>query len=80
MASQTLSCPAPAPPVAPGPEPRLCDGCGQPLRTRRKGEARHHGAACRQLAYRKRRRAEVLGVLARIEAEVARLKADVERW
>jgi hypothetical protein len=46
----------------------------------KKGDARHHGAACRQLAYRKRRRADVLGVLGRIEAKVARLKADVERW
>jgi hypothetical protein len=79
MASQTPSHPAPAPPVAPAAEARLCEGCGLPLVGQKPG-ARHHSAVCRQAAYRKRRRAEVLGVLARIEAEVARLKADVERW
>lgn len=78
-ASQTLSDPLAATPAAPAPSTRLCGGCGAPLAAGQKGDARHHGARCRQLAYRARRRAEVLGALDRIGAEVARLRAEVER-
>ena len=77
MATQTFEHPRAEPTPLPTGSTHRCGGCGLLLEAGQKWDARHHGSRCRQLAYRARRRAEMLRALARIGAE-ARLRAEVE--
>ncbi len=69
-------------PQAPATVEALCGaGCGAALTARQiaKG-ARHCSPGCRVRVHRAKRKAAVLGRLDALAGELARLRADVERW